>query len=128
MPLQQSPHVACQHAAVALPVEKGETRSVHAQLVGLLIAVPGRVLSQQIEQLPTDLPIWSQSLIAHGDACLQHKFNDTADASARIAVQNALFAGRQRLSALTIPWCTYTDPELARTAPTGSPRWRATPC
>ncbi len=28
-------------------------------------------------------------------------------------VQNALFLGRQRLSALTIPWCTYTDPAIA---------------
>src|SRR5207302_8475182 len=28
-------------------------------------------------------------------------------------VRNALFWGRQRLSALTIPWCTYTDPEIA---------------
>ena len=35
------------------------------------------------------------------------------DASARIVVRNALFFGRQRLSALTIPWCTYTDPEIA---------------
>jgi pyruvate/2-oxoglutarate dehydrogenase complex dihydrolipoamide dehydrogenase (E3) component len=48
-----------------------------------------------------------------GDACLEHKFTHTADASARIVVQNALFLGRQRLSALTIPWCTYTDPEIA---------------
>ena len=48
-----------------------------------------------------------------GDACLEHKFSHTADASARIAVQNALFLVRQRLSALTIPWCTYTDPEIA---------------
>ena len=31
-------------------------------------------------------------IYAAGDACLEHKFNDTADASARIAVQNALFA------------------------------------
>ena len=29
-------------------------------------------------------------------------------------VQNALFLGRKRMSALTIPWCTYTDPEVAR--------------
>jgi len=28
-------------------------------------------------------------------------------------VRNALFWGRERLSALTIPWCTYTDPEIA---------------
>ena len=28
-------------------------------------------------------------------------------------MQNALFMGRKRVSALTIPWCTYTDPEIA---------------
>jgi pyruvate/2-oxoglutarate dehydrogenase complex dihydrolipoamide dehydrogenase (E3) component len=50
---------------------------------------------------------------AAGDACLEHKFTHTADASARIAVHNALALGRRRLSALTIPWCTYTDPEIA---------------
>ena len=52
-------------------------------------------------------------IYAAGDACLEHKFTHTADASARIVVQNALFLGRRRLSALTIPWCTYTDPEIA---------------
>jgi len=52
-------------------------------------------------------------IYAAGDACLEDKFTHTADASARIAVRNALFLGRQRLSALTIPWCTYTDPEIA---------------
>ncbi len=52
-------------------------------------------------------------IYAAGDACLAHKFTHSADASARIVVRNALFLGRQRLSALTIPWCTYTDPEIA---------------
>ncbi len=52
-------------------------------------------------------------VFAAGDVCLEHKFTDTADASARIVVQNALFFGRKRMSALTIPWCTYTDPEIA---------------
>jgi len=28
-------------------------------------------------------------------------------------IQNALFFGRAMASALTIPWCTYTDPEIA---------------
>src|SRR5262249_10269204 len=36
-----------------------------------------------------------------------------ADATARLVVQNALFLGRKKVSALTIPWCTYTDPEVA---------------
>ncbi|MGH8795480.1 MAG: mercuric reductase [Caldimonas sp.] len=52
-------------------------------------------------------------IYAAGDICLAHQFTDTADASARIVVQNALFLGRKRISALTIPWCTYTDPEVA---------------
>lgn len=52
-------------------------------------------------------------IYAAGDVCLDHKFTHTADASARIVVRNALFLGRQRMSALTIPWCTFTDPEIA---------------
>jgi pyruvate/2-oxoglutarate dehydrogenase complex dihydrolipoamide dehydrogenase (E3) component len=48
-----------------------------------------------------------------GDVGLEHKFTHTADASARIVVRNALFLGRERVSALTIPWCTYTDPAIA---------------
>jgi pyruvate/2-oxoglutarate dehydrogenase complex dihydrolipoamide dehydrogenase (E3) component len=52
-------------------------------------------------------------IFAAGDVCLEHKFAHTADASARIAVHNALLLGRRRLSTLTIPWCTYTDPEIA---------------
>ena len=52
-------------------------------------------------------------IFAAGDVCLAHQFTNTAEASARIVVRNALFLGRQRMSALTIPWCTYTDPEVA---------------
>ena len=52
-------------------------------------------------------------IYAAGDICQVHKFTHTADAAARIVIQNALFRGRKRYSALTIPWCTYTDPEIA---------------
>ena len=50
---------------------------------------------------------------AAGDICSPYKFTHTADAQARIVIANALFMGRQKSSALTIPWCTYTDPEIA---------------
>lgn len=53
------------------------------------------------------------NIYAAGDVCLQHKFTHTADAAARIVIQNSLFMGRKRFSALAIPWCTYTDPEIA---------------
>lgn len=50
---------------------------------------------------------------AAGDICSRLRFTHTADAQARIVIANALFRGRRRNSALTIPWCTYTDPEVA---------------
>lgn len=53
------------------------------------------------------------AIFAAGDICMDWKFTHAADAAARIAVQNALFRGRKRLSALNMPWCTYTDPEIA---------------
>lgn len=61
------------------------------------------------ERLRTSNP----RVYAAGDICFPHKFTHTADALARILIANALFMGRQKTSALTIPWCTYTDPEIA---------------
>ena len=52
-------------------------------------------------------------IYAAGDVCLAEKFTHAADFSARTVIQNALFLGRKKLSVLTIPWCTYTDPEIA---------------
>jgi pyruvate/2-oxoglutarate dehydrogenase complex dihydrolipoamide dehydrogenase (E3) component len=52
-------------------------------------------------------------IYAAGDICMAWKFTHAADAAARIVIQNALFGGKKRLSALTMPWCTYTDPEVA---------------
>ena len=52
-------------------------------------------------------------IFAAGDVCSAERFTHHADAQARIAVRNALFLGRARASALTLPWCTYTDPEVA---------------
>ena len=55
----------------------------------------------------------NRRIFAAGDVCSKFKFTHAADALARIVVQNALFFGRKRASALVIPWCTYTDPEVA---------------
>ena len=48
-----------------------------------------------------------------GDVCTRYQFTHAADFMARIVVRNALFYGRDRFSDLLIPWCTYTEPELA---------------
>jgi pyruvate/2-oxoglutarate dehydrogenase complex dihydrolipoamide dehydrogenase (E3) component len=54
-------------------------------------------------------------IYAAGDVCLGWKFTHAADAAARIVIRNALFrpSGRRRVNALVMPWCTYTDPEVA---------------
>jgi pyruvate/2-oxoglutarate dehydrogenase complex dihydrolipoamide dehydrogenase (E3) component len=52
-------------------------------------------------------------VFAAGDVCSRFKFTHAADAMARLVLRNALFRGRARVSRLVIPWCTYTDPELA---------------
>jgi pyruvate/2-oxoglutarate dehydrogenase complex dihydrolipoamide dehydrogenase (E3) component len=55
----------------------------------------------------------NRRIFAAGDVCSAYRFTHSADFQARIVIQNALFRGRARASALTIPWCTYTDPEVA---------------
>jgi pyruvate/2-oxoglutarate dehydrogenase complex dihydrolipoamide dehydrogenase (E3) component len=52
-------------------------------------------------------------IYAAGDICSRFQFTHMADALARIVIQNALFYPGKKASALTIPWCTYTDPEIA---------------
>lgn len=55
-------------------------------------------------------------IFAAGDICMAWKFTHAADAAARIVIQNALFSIlpiKGKLSTLTMPWCTYTDPEIA---------------
>lgn len=52
-------------------------------------------------------------IYAAGDVCSSYKFTHAADFMARTVIRNALFMGRAKMSNLTIPWCTYTSPELA---------------
>ena len=55
----------------------------------------------------------NRRIFAAGDVCMRWKFTHAADFAARIVIQNSLFFGRKKLSALCMPWATYTDPEIA---------------
>ena len=60
----------------------------------------------------------NKRIYAAGDVCFPLKFTHAADAMAQLVVQNALFPhpfglGRASTDNLLIPWCTYTDPEVA---------------
>jgi pyruvate/2-oxoglutarate dehydrogenase complex dihydrolipoamide dehydrogenase (E3) component len=55
---------------------------------------------------------------AAGDICSRYKFTHAADAMAQIVIQNALFPhplglGYASVDSLIMPWCTYTEPEIA---------------
>ena len=55
----------------------------------------------------------NRRIYAAGDVGSAFQFTHAADAMARVVIQNALFYGRRRARTLVIPWCTYTDPEVA---------------
>lgn len=79
---------------------------LHLETAGVLSDQDGIIVN---DQLQTSNPL----IFAAGDICSKYKFTHAADAMARILIANALFRARQKASALVIPWCTYTDPELA---------------
>jgi pyruvate/2-oxoglutarate dehydrogenase complex dihydrolipoamide dehydrogenase (E3) component len=78
-----------------------------------LEAVGVRYDRQRGVQVNDRLQTTNPRIYAAGDICLQWKFTHAADFAARIVIQNALFFGRRKLSALPMPWCTYTDPQIA---------------
>jgi pyruvate/2-oxoglutarate dehydrogenase complex dihydrolipoamide dehydrogenase (E3) component len=55
----------------------------------------------------------NKNIFGAGDVAIPAQFTHTADATARIVLQNALFMGRKKYSDLIIPWTVYTDPEIA---------------
>jgi pyruvate/2-oxoglutarate dehydrogenase complex dihydrolipoamide dehydrogenase (E3) component len=55
----------------------------------------------------------NRHIFAAGDVCTRLPLSHAADAMARIVTHNTLLLGRDTLSALTIPCCTYTSPEIA---------------
>ena len=82
-------------------------------LEGLGLDAAGIAYDKNGVRVSDTLQTSNPHVYAAGDICSPYKFTHTADAQARILIANALFMGRQRTSALTIPWCTYTDPEIA---------------
>jgi pyruvate/2-oxoglutarate dehydrogenase complex dihydrolipoamide dehydrogenase (E3) component len=84
-----------------------------ANIEGLGLETAGIAYDKTGVKVSETLQTSNPAVYAAGDICSPYKFTHTADALARILIANALFMGRQSTSALTIPWCTYTDPEIA---------------
>ncbi len=84
-----------------------------ANVDGLGLEVAGISATERGITVSDRLRTSNRRVFAAGDVASSFQFTHAADAMARIVIQNALFFGRKRVSALTIPWCTYTDPEVA---------------
>jgi len=81
---------------------------------GLNLEAAGVEYDRQGVRVDDYLRTFNRSIYAAGDVCTAYRFTHMADAMARVVIRNALFWGRARASRLTIPWCTYTDPEIAQ--------------
>ncbi len=80
---------------------------------GLGLEAAGVAYSQKGVQVNDRLQTSRPHIYAAGDICSPYQFTHAADFMARTVIRNALFFGRAKASALTIPWCTYTEPEIA---------------
>lgn len=81
---------------------------------GLGLEAAGVRCNQQGIEVDDTLRTSNPRIYAAGDVCSRFKFTHAADFMARTVLRNALFMGRAKASALTIPWATYTSPEVAR--------------
>jgi pyruvate/2-oxoglutarate dehydrogenase complex dihydrolipoamide dehydrogenase (E3) component len=82
-------------------------------LEGLGLEKAGVVFTAQGVTVDDRLRTSNARIYAAGDICSRYKFTHAADAMARIVIANALFLARRKVTDLVIPWCTYTDPEIA---------------
>ena len=93
----------------AILVAVGRTPNVEGlglEAAGVKYSVEGVEVS---DRLQTSNP----RIYAAGDVCSKYKFTHAADAMARNVLANAFFFGRRKASELVLPWCTFTDPEVA---------------
>jgi pyruvate/2-oxoglutarate dehydrogenase complex dihydrolipoamide dehydrogenase (E3) component len=96
-------------AGDALLIAAGRAPNVE----GLNLDTAGIEYDRNGVRVDDELRTTNRRVLAAGDIASRFQFTHAADAMARVVIQNALFFGRKKASALVIPWATYTDPEVA---------------
>jgi len=84
-----------------------------ARLDGLDLARAGITAGDDGIEVDDRLRTGNPHVFAAGDVCSRVRFTHAADEMARIVIQNTLFLGRRQVSAVVVPRCTFTAPELA---------------
>ena len=80
---------------------------------GLNLEAAGVAYSKKGLEVNDRLQTSNPDIFGAGDVAIPAMFTHTADATARMVLQNAFFFGRKKYSDLIIPWTVYTDPEIA---------------
>lgn len=83
------------------------TEDLNLQIAGVETTQRGFIKINQ-HQRTTSSHIW-----ACGDVCEGYQFTHFADHQARVAVLNACLGLPSRREERVVPWCTFTDPEIA---------------
>src|SRR6185437_5845882 len=91
-------------------------RSPNVERIGLETA--GVSYDKNGIRVNTRLQSSNPKIFAAGDVCSHYKFTHAADVMAQIVIQNALFPhplglGYASIESLNMPWCTFTEPEIA---------------
>jgi pyruvate/2-oxoglutarate dehydrogenase complex dihydrolipoamide dehydrogenase (E3) component len=120
-----SKHVSMRDGKVALEFADAESITADAMLIAagrtpnlraLNLEAAGVDYDKQGVKVNAYLQALQPHIYAAGDITNRLKFTHTADFTARIVVRNILLPLqllRQRVDWSVVPWCTYTDPEVA---------------
>ena len=60
-----------------------------------------------------ELRTTNNDVFAVGDCCSKYQFTHNSDVHARYVIRNALFYDTKDKNDIILPWCTYTEPEIA---------------
>lgn len=98
-----------QVAGAELLLAMGRTPNVE----GIGLDAAGVAFDRSGVKVDDHLRTANSRVFAAGDVVGGYQFTHAADAMARLVIRNAFFFGRGKVSSLTMPWSTYTDPEVA---------------
>lgn len=85
-----------------------------ANVSGLDLEKAGVRYSYKGIEVDRTLRTGAKNIYACGDCCGPYQFSHMAEYQAIIAVGNALFPFKRKANYRAVPWCTFTEPELAR--------------
>jgi len=85
-----------------------------ANVEGLDLEKAGVKYSNKGVEVDAILRTSAKNIYACGDAAGPYQFSHMAEYQAVIAVGNALFPFKRKVDYSAVPWCTFTDPEVAR--------------